>query len=552
MRFYTRLVIAIFFFLITSTISAETGSASPPKIPATPPPIAIIPSDGFNLKVVEQPTPSTVILAVDPPVHNWWSGTLTHLPTDKEVAIGLSLEGEGMDTAGNKADVGKWQGLRPVMTYGDPTKYETYEWYQKDNIGRWVSGDPFKKGNARYAGAGTVPLQSVIPGAVAAQFLSEGGKYWQPWREIDSAEAVTKLNIFRLKQKFAFPTATVAMRVPFTYTYLQQLLERLRAAKIPGVYIDEIGKTLQGNKLQVIRIEDPCSFTPLRIFGYRKSLHPNKIPIVWVDYTVDKHVPDDQKVFLITAREHATEQASSWVVHGMLRMLISDNEFSKALRKHTTWLLIPIQDPDGSILSLFDTLTDKFWQHSTNPVDNNPPPVEVLAYANYLRAFMNSNRPIAASVTWHNVECNEGENIFAPFITVSDEKSTVLLNQQWFTVLRNEGYITGKANGNDIGFMRLRLYGWCGLVYHSMPIAYEVNDRYPRQILPLNRLEGIGGSFVSAFSQFYTSEVGKRHLADLTLFLHQRQQAIELYYASGNHIGTRDDPSIEEILSSGY
>jgi len=540
--------LGLLLFTICAVRAAEDDTPAARQDPA---PIQILPGDGMNLVIEEALTPHHLIVKLRPPAaHNWFSLQLTNLPTDQPVTIGFSMEGN--NTAGNIADVKKWIGLSPVMTYGDPKRYEINEWFAKDAEGRWVSGDPLERGDARFAGDGPTPEQTVIPAEVAAEFLSKDGTYWQPWREIDEVEVLANINIFRIRHHFARPTATIAMRVPFTYTYLQQLIARLQAAQLPGVFVDEIGTTVQGNKLQVIRIEDPDVSTPLRIFGYEKSLHPNKIPIVWVDYTADKRVPDDQKVFLITAREHATEHASSHIVHGLLRMLIGENEVSQALRQHTTWLLIPIQDPDGSIVSSFDTMVDQFWQHSTNPVDNNPCPTEVLAYANYLRAFVNSGRPIAASVSWHNVECNEGENVFAPFITVSDEENTVLLNQQWFTALQDDGYLTGKASGNDRGYMRLRLYGWCGDVYRSMPIAYEVNDRLPGQTLPLNRLENIGESFSRALWQFYTAEAGKRHLTDLRLFLQQRQQAIAQYYASEHPIGTRDAPSIEEIMSYGF
>jgi hypothetical protein len=216
-------------------------------------PIALIPGDGMNLEIVDQISSHYVIVKVNPPVHNWFAGTFTNLPTDKEVTIGLSME--GMDTKGNTGDVSKWVGLRPVMTYADPTKYETYEWFQKDEQGRWVSGDAFKKGDEKFAGTGTTPEQSVIPQEVAADFLSEDGNYWQPWREIDNAEAVTNLNIFRMKQQFSYPKATLAMRVPFTYTYLQQFISQLQSADIPGVYVDKIGMTPKGRNLQVIRVE---------------------------------------------------------------------------------------------------------------------------------------------------------------------------------------------------------------------------------------------------------------------------------------------------------
>ncbi len=183
------------------------------RAPRTRPPIAITPSDGFSLEVVDQTTPHYVIVKLTSPAHNWLAGTFTHLPTDKDVTIGLSIAGN--DTKSNAADVKKWQGLVPVMTYADPKQYETYKW---DAQGRWVSGDPFKQDEAKYAGTGKVPAQAVIPKDMAEQFLSADGKYWSAWREVDTAEALPGINVFRITQRFGQATATVAMRVPYTYT----------------------------------------------------------------------------------------------------------------------------------------------------------------------------------------------------------------------------------------------------------------------------------------------------------------------------------------------
>ena len=294
----------------------------------TLPLVTTIPSDGFNMKVVEQPTPYYVITKLDPPVFNWFAGTFTNLPTDKEVTIGLNMN--GMDHPLNIASVSKWVGLIPVMTYADPMQYETYEWFRKDDQGRWVSGDPFKTGDDQYAGTGKVPIQHCIPEAIADQFLSADGKYWQPWREIETAEAVVNLNIFRMKQRFALSTVTIAMRIPYTYTYQQELLRRLRLASIPGVSIDEIGITPEGRVLQAIHFK-----------------------------TTEKTIAKPITV-MIVAREHATEHASSWVAEGVINNVLTAQNDTNVLA--IEWIVIPIEDPDGSAHSRFDQLTDKFFE----------------------------------------------------------------------------------------------------------------------------------------------------------------------------------------------
>lgn len=262
-RDFNRIIAALLFTGVLCLLSVHHSLADQPAENAAldqkedAKSIQIIPGDGMNLAIKEIVNPYYVVVKQNSSVHNWFAASFLNLPTDKTFTIGLSMEGN--DVTGNKADVSKWEGLRPVMTYADPTKYETYEWFQKDDQGRWVSGDPFKQGDAKFAGNGKTPEQMVIPKEFAEQFLSADGKYWQAWREVDKAEAVVGINIFRIKQKFVMPIATVAMRVPYTYTYLQTFLSKLQYAKLPGVCIDELGETQGKHKIQAIHIENPTN-----------------------------------------------------------------------------------------------------------------------------------------------------------------------------------------------------------------------------------------------------------------------------------------------------
>ena len=205
------------------------------------PAIKMIPGDGMNLEIEEVLNPYYVILKLTSPVHNNFYGRLNNLLTTGETTtIGLSLAGN--DAGGNLADVKKWVNLAPCISYADPSLFDSYLWYTKDAEDRWVSGDPLARGDGRYAGTGDVPQQTVIPNVIAKMFLSKDGRYWQPWRET-TGEAVTELNIFRIKEAFVLPTSAVALRIPYTYTYLQAFIERLQTAKLPGVFVDELGTT---------------------------------------------------------------------------------------------------------------------------------------------------------------------------------------------------------------------------------------------------------------------------------------------------------------------
>ncbi|MHB9132106.1 MAG: M14 family zinc carboxypeptidase [Armatimonadota bacterium] len=440
-------------------------------------PIDINPGDGLNLRILEQSAPDRLIVNLTTPAHNWFAGTFTNLPTDREVTIGFSMANN--DTEGNIADVGRWQGLRPVMTYGDLRRYETYEWYRKDEQGCWISGDPFKSGQARFAGNGKLPEQQVIPDKLAPAFLSTDGKYWSAWREVDQVEVLPNLNIFRIKQRFTANSATVAMRIPFTYSMLQTVIARLKQQQLPGVTVEEIGTTPQGRKLQVIRIDDTDAIA----------------------------TPDSHKTVLVIAREHATEHASSWALFGMLSALLQDTPDARRLRHGLTWLLVPIQDPDGSANSTFDRLTDRFCR-----VNDPATPSEVYDYARFITRYIYStpSHTIDMSVSLHNVEATECENLFSPFVDFRQQSTVFAVNRRIFANLQQEGFLTGKPDVPwGTGMMTFRLYGWVADHFGSLDLAYEVNDRYPPNRLSLARLQRIGSLLTASLSDWLASNDGK-------------------------------------------
>ena len=483
------------------------------------PAITMIPGDGMNLEIEEVLNQYYVIVKLTSPAHNWFAGTFTNLPTDKVVTIGLSMEGN--DTLVNKADVTKWRGLMPVITYADPIKYETYEWYQKDDQDRWVSGDPFKQGEAKYAGTGKVPEQSVIPKDVSEQFLSTDGKYWQPWREVDNAEVVPGINVLRITHRFLAPTATIAMRVPYTYSYLQAYLQRLQAANIPGVSTDAIGVTAEDRNLTVIRIEDSKTITPLQIDAVRKDPTERITRVVQITDLDEPERKNKPNVFVVFAREHATEHASSWVVDGVLRELIGTQGEKRGKQ---IWLIVPIEDPDGSAHSAFDWLTTHFFVHSNDGYYGNYTPTEVIDYIRYFRAFVNSGRLITVATTFHNIECNEGPIIFSPWALAPDKGITTAFNKYWFGELRKDAYMVGSEQPQQVGIINGRLYGYCWDKYGSLGLGFEVNDRLPAQRQSLAETQRIGASYAEAISQFMNSDEGKERVLKTQKFIELREQ----------------------------
>ena len=480
------------------------------------PAITMIPGDGMNLEIDEVLNPYYVILKLTSPVHNFFYGRINHLITSGETTtIGLSLAGN--DAGGNLADVKKWVNLAPLISYADPSLFESYLSYEKDTEGRWVSSDPLARGDGRYAGTGDVPQQTVIPNDIAKMFLSKDGHYWQPWRET-TGEAVTELNIFRIKEAFVLPTAAVSLRIPYTYTYLQAFIERLQTAKLPGVFVDELGTTPEGRKLQVIRLEDPALLQQ----------------------------PSDHPTICLIAREHASEQASSWALSGALNTLLTESAQAEKLRRGRTWLFIPIQDPDGSAHSTFDQLTERFYR-SKNP----PTPSEVLSYARYFTDYIASGQSIDTVISLHNVEANECSNVFSPFRNIAFQDEIIQFNKKFFARLEQEGYRPEAPEKCwNTGAMTFRLFGWLADRFGSFDLCYEVNDRYPQKRLTLAQLQGIGRVLAGELAKWTDSPEGQQYHRSVNERLTKHREARTQYLK--NKAGGEDERSPQELLTLGF
>jgi hypothetical protein len=508
--------------------SLANAQDTPP--PADPPQIEVVPSDGFNLKIIDRVDDHYIVVTPDPPVHNWLAVTLKNLPTDAPVTIGITMKGVAsklQDGTEIKADVQKWVGLNPLMTYGDPTQYDNYQCYawkkQNDENAKetegWWCDDLLIDVHDRYGGNKDVPQQRGVPQDLAAQFLLTDKKHWEPWREVDKAEALPGVQVFRITQQFAQSTATIAMRVPYTYTYQQQFIDKLQAANIPGVSVDEIGMTPGKRMLQVIRVE------PALAEGEKRA--------------------DDYPSVLVYAREHATEQAGSWVVSGMLRSRLDAQNKAQGKSADPTWLFLPIEDPDGAAMGILDRLTSAFVKAGQGKT-----PPEALAYARYFVDYANAGHTTDLSITVHNIEASEGTNIFCPFTDVGLAASVLAFNQGLFTDLEKKGYAVGKPESLwGTGVMTTRLYTWSSLHFGSLNLAFEVNDRDPVKRLSLASLKTLGARMAEFATTWLSTPPGIAEHAQATTTLASREKARAAYLQAR---GPNTRQPIHELLDLAY
>ncbi|MHB0935536.1 MAG: M14 family zinc carboxypeptidase [Armatimonadota bacterium] len=518
--------------------------------------IEIAPVEGFNLRIIDRPSPTIIEVQPNPGCPNWFAGKFINLPVGQPLEIRLNMN--GCDTRNNVANTGKWQGLRPLYTYADPEQYETYEWFRKDAQGRWVSGDLFKKGPARLAGTGPVPEQTVIPAGLASCFLTDDQTFWYPWQEILGGQPNTDTRIFTFTVTPEAPIMTIAMHVPYTLAFERELVKRLKAARLPGVFVDELGVSGGGRPLYLIRVDDPAQPAALQI---NPAVNPRWEDRDWKGRTVRvTDLPptvrisplapgDERRLFFLDAREHPSETAGSWPVLGALKALTADSPQAARLRKGNTWVLLPIFDPDGVAAGEFDIRCEKCWLADQPGFRASIP--EALADIAYLRAFVNAGWFFAASAAFYNLECTEGKTVCVPFADAARKDQAVDFNRFWFARLQAAGIAAGPEEPWGAGWLPFRLATGCALRGKALTLIFEVNDRYPDNRQTTAGLELIGADYVRSITDWMATPAGAQAMAYSRAAQHARRLKIaQDEYGNGDY--HPDKPSLHQLLVEGH
>jgi len=253
-----------------------------------------------------------------------------------------------------------------------------------------------------------------------------------------------------------------------------------------------------------------------------------------------------QQTVLVIAREHATEPDSSWVAQGVIRTLLNTTPEVQGIRTQTNWIIIPIEDPDGSADAIFDRLTEAFKKTNDPPV-----PSEVLDYTRYFADYIAGGRTIDVAVSLHSVEANECPHLFCPFVDFGIPTQVTTINTHFFSAAQAAGFQTG-APGESwaYGIMSFRLYGWCANHYRTLDLAYEINSRYPAHRLSLSQTHRLGNLLVNTLTWWVSGDAGKdwhRKTWQIVEALRIRRQA---YFKTLNRSPETRTP--HELVNLGY
>ena len=202
--------------------------------------------------------------------------------------------------------------------------------------------------------------------------------------------------------------------------------------------------------------------------------------------------------------------------------LLRDTPQGRELRASANRLIIPLQDADGADSSTFARMTESFAPASLDPKRAAPP--EVWAYLKFLRAYADEGHTVDAAVSLHNVESGEAPNFSTPFADNVYVEATDTVNGELFPFLKRADFEVGNAEGGHIGASPWRLYGWSAIHLGSLPLAYEVNDRWPHHRLSHAGLQRLGLNLGLGLARWCRSERGREWHRGARKFMVRRER----------------------------
>ena len=350
--------------------------------------IKVINAPGTNVALDYRVSSEYIVVDITTKVHNWWLMKLTGV-NGKTIKIGFSMSGKG--------DVSKWKTLHPVYTYAaNINDISAYTWFRKDR-GRWNADNTFLPSDLRGAGMGSIPNQAVIPTKSSSEFLSTDGCYWEPWGHISNVEIVPNLDIFRFTATFSQDSVWIAMRYPFSNLLLDSWIDKLKTINNIHCHVNTIGLSQEGRKLYLIDCTSNADMqmSPLTIFLY--------------------------------AHEDGTEPDGSWALFGIVQDILN-----KKIQHWPRILLMPIVDPDSLAANRYEGMIDSFTPSKSS--------VESTSIARYLRQFGCQGLNIDITVSLHNTECDESNNIWVPTVDFLYNDYSALKRKQLYDSAKSFGY----------------------------------------------------------------------------------------------------------------
>ncbi len=272
-------------------------------------------------------------------------------------------------------------------------------------------------------------------------FISPDGRHWR-------AVEMELLDGDRLKLTLPMESDQmyVARLVPYRLSDLQNLLDEIRGN--PRVEIQKIGATIEGRPLEMIRVGSQAA--------------PHRV--------------------LIRARAHPWEPGGNWVVEGMIRRLLKDDERTRAYLERYSVYILPMANKDGvargwTRFNLCGKDLNRNWDQPADPALAS----ENDALERWIRAMIAQGRKPDLMIDFHNDQSGRlhlsRPNVDLEQYLLRMERFESLLGEHtWFT----EGTTgAGYRNPGTIGEGLLERYGIHACVHELNANWIAGLDDYP-------------------------------------------------------------------------
>ena len=295
-------------------------------------------------------------------------------------------------------------------------------------------------------------------------FISPNGKDWQ----LIQGERLEG-NRFKLQVHMDGPSLYVARLEPYRLSDLEDLKREI--AGHPLVEITEIGHTVEGRPLEIIRVGKPDA---------------------------PHHV-------LLRARAHPWEPGGNWVVEGLIRRLLRDDDDARRyLQRYCVWTL-PMANKDGVARgrTRFNMLGKDLNRDWGQPADPKLAP-ENHALESWLEKTIAAGRKPGLAIDFHNdnsgnlhVSRPEGEH--EEYLARMKRFEELLRRHTWFT--------EGSTGGS---FRNAGTFGEGLLARYDIPACIlELNANWIAGLDDHARAthwERFGEGLAEAFSRYFEAE----------------------------------------------
>ncbi len=230
-------------------------------------------------------------------------------------------------------------------------------------------------------------------------YVSPDGKRWK----VIPAEFIEG-HALRIRVHLDGDSLYLARLEPYRVSDLERLLGEIRGHRL--VEITPIGKTVEGRPLEIVRVGDPKA-----------------------EFRV-----------LLRARAHAWEPGGNWVLQGLIRALLQDDEVSRKCLKRYCLYAMPMANKDAVArgLTRFNMLGRDLNRNWDKPSDPLLAP-ENYALETWIRGMIRQGKPLDFAMDLHNDEGGGLHISGAPIPTLQRHVDRMHIFEQllrrhtWFT-----------------------------------------------------------------------------------------------------------------------